>query len=191
MFMSILTADCIEDQGEIICALSWVADANMGESHPAGHVKNGTKAEAKLIFALSHRALEGAHVLASSAIDWPIGSALFRVDEVCFPVGAIAHHHTHCGTGFRHLVRGSLRIETHDHHQIINRGDSWFEPADTPVRAVALHDIGVTSFVRAMIVPVAYDAQSTFKLVDPADAALPRLQVTHRHIDHPIQVDAG
>ena len=55
----------------------------------------------------------------------------------------------------------------------------------------ALQDQGVTSFVRCMLVPLALKGQSTFKLADPADSTSPRLQMTHRHIDHPVYVDAG
>lgn len=145
---------------------------------------------ADLIFVLSGDAISGDHVLAGQRIDWPDGPALLRVDEVCFPVGAVAHRHTHTGAGFRHLVRGLLRLETGDHNQTMGVGDSWFEPLGTSVRAVAMQDAGVTSFVRCMIVPLAFAGKSTCQLVDPADAAMPRLQMTHRHIDHPIQVDA-
>lgn len=116
---------------------------------------------------------------------------LLRVDEVAFPVGAVAHRHTHAGSGWRHLVSGALRIEAAQGTQIITPGQSWFEPAETPVRAVALQEAGVTRFVRCMVIPVAYADRSTFQLCDPADGQFPRLQVTHRHFDHDPQLDAG
>jgi hypothetical protein len=68
----------------------------------------------------------------------------------------------------------------------MNEGDSWFEDMNSPVRAVALQDHGVSIFVRAMVIPASFAGKSTFALVDPVDAALPRLQVTHRHIDLPL-----
>ena len=185
MFLSVLPQNA-DPSGDTV--LSWTALPPMKDAHPAGTVQVGAQAGAALIFALTQT--PPADALAAQAIAWPTGPALMRVDEVCFPVGAVAHRHTHSGAGFRVLVRGSLRIEA-DHHQVMRVGDSWFEPADTPVRAVALQDQGVTSFVRCMLVPLALKGQSTFKLADPADSTSPRLQMTHRHIDHPVYVDAG
>lgn len=175
-----------------VAALSWVPNAVLGDAHPAGVVADGLdRSRGGVVFVVSRLAPAGADVVACHACDMPEGPTLLRVDEVCFPVGAVAHRHTHTGAGIRHFVRGSLRIEADDHTQIMTPGDSWFEGAGSPVRAVALHDHGVTSFVRAMVIPAAYEGKSTFALMDPADADLPRLQVTHRHIDLPFQVDAG
>ena len=184
MFMSLIKGDVGEGAG---AAVSWSPRANMGDVHPAGEVAVG----GELTFVLTRAPMDGVGVLACDGIDLPKGDALLRVDEVCFPIGAVAHRHTHAGSGIRHLVRGSLRIEAEGHTQIMNAGDCWFEPAGSPVRAVALQDRGVTSFLRAMVIPAAYAGKSTFALADPSDAELPRLQVTHRHIDLPFQVDAG
>lgn len=191
MFMSITKGPQGLREDEILCAFSWTAVPDKGDAHPAGMAYEGATAGADVVFVLSRTALKGGHVLASQPVAWPAGPALVRIDEVCFPVGAVAHRHTHSGAGFRHLVRGSLRIETAGHTQVMSVGDSWFEPTQTPVRAVAQHDHGVTSFVRCMIVPPEFEGKTTFQLANPADADLPRLQVTHRHIDHPIQVEAG
>lgn len=186
MYMSILKDASQIDVMEIIAAIGWQAPPLMGEAHPAGQVFTDRLTDVDLLFVLTRERLEGATVIACEHVDGVDGQNVLRVDEVCFPVGAIAHRHTHSGTGFRHLVRGSLRIEGEGHSQIMSVGDSWFEPAHSPVRAVALQAAGVTSFVRCMVVPAAFAGQSTFALVDPADAALPRLQMTHRHVDHPI-----
>ena len=191
MFMSITTRQHALQSETIVCAVSWTALPDLDIAHPAGSVCLGTDPKADLIFVLSTAPLRGPFIIAHQNIALPSGQALMRIDEVCFPVGAIAQRHTHSGAGFRHLVRGALRIEAQGSSRIMTVGDSWFEPAQTPVRAVALQDAGVTSFVRCMIVPTDFDGKSTFQLVDAADAGLPRLQVTHRHIDHPIYVDAG
>jgi len=191
MFMSITKGRGAEPIDTIQYAISWTALVEKGAAHPAGQVDVGVISEADLIFTLSSGPLSGANVLATHQVSGFEGPALLRVDEVCFPVGAVAHHHTHTGAGFRYLVRGGLRVEAEIHTQIMADGDSWFEPASTPVRAVALQSAGVTSFVRCMVVPPEFEGKSTFTLVDPADGDLPRLQMTHRHIDHAIYVDAG
>tara|TARA_R110002051_G_scaffold70936_2_gene127853 strand:- start:11158 stop:11733 length:576 start_codon:yes stop_codon:yes gene_type:complete len=191
MYMSITTRQHELKSETIVCAVSWTALPNLDAAHPAGSVCVGVNPNADLIFVLSVAPLSGPFIIAHQSVALPARRALMRIDEVCFPVGAIAHRHTHSGAGFRHLVRGALGIEAQDSTRTMTVGDSWFEPAQTPVRAVALQDTGVTSFVRCMIVPAAFDGQSTFQLVDAADAGLPRLQVTHRHIDHAIYVEAG
>lgn len=191
MFLTIAKGPQIAPNAALKCALSWVALPNGGTTHPAGQVYIGKVADADLVFGLSKTALHGADVIATHPVLLPAGPALLRIDEVCFPVGAIAHRHTHTGAGFRVLTRGALQIEAGSDARRIAQGDHWFEPADTPVRAVALQSTGVTSFVRCMVVPPQYEGKSTFTLVDLADAELPRLQMTHRHIDHPVYVDAG
>ncbi|WP_217643021.1 cupin domain-containing protein [Litoreibacter janthinus] len=188
--MSIIKGRDDQPGGDIQLAMSWSASGEDG-AHPAGHAQVGLMPDADLVFALSLTPLSGAGVLATNQILGMTGPALLRVDEVCFPVGAVAHRHTHAGTGFRHLVRGSLRVEAVAHTQTMTAGDSWFEPSDTPVRAVSLQSKGVTSFVRCMVVPPEFEGKSTFSLVNPADGDLPRLQMTHRHIDHAIYLDAG
>ena len=140
--------------------------------------------QGELYFALSDVALNGADILGCEAVDIGDIPCALRLDEVAFPVSAIAHRHTHTGAGWRHLVSGALRIETDHGAQIMKAGMSWFEPSNSPVRAVALQDSGVTRFVRCMVIPQDFMGRSTFQLCDPKDAELPRLQVTHRHFDH-------
>jgi len=190
MFMSLIKGSAAEI--EPIAALSWALRTERGTAHPAGDtVDVPNLPDDHLTFALSVPAPTGSGILHCAPCDMPDGPAILRLDEVCFPVGAVAHRHTHAGAGIRYLVRGSLRIEADDHTQIMTVGDCWFEASNTPVRAVALHEQGMTSFVRAMVIPAIFAGKSTFSLMDPADADLPRLQVTHRHIDLPIQLEAG
>ncbi len=185
MFMSLIRDG--DAQVDFMAAISWVPRDDVAGLDPAGTAAVVDQlSHVGLTFVLSETAPVGAGVLSSHACDIPANDKLLRVDEVCFPVGAVAHRHTHNGAGLRHLVRGALRIEADDHTETMQVGDSWFEPIKSPVRAVALQDIGVTSFVRAMVIPASFAGKSTFALVDPADAALPRLQVTHRHIDLPL-----
>lgn len=190
MFMSLIKGGTAEI--DPVAALFWKPRAEMGTEHPAGTagIVHSQPSE-QLVFALSRVAPTGTNVLSCAACEMPDGRAILRVDEVCFPVGAVAYRHTHAGAGLRHLVRGSLRLEADDHTQVMACGDTWFEASHSPVRAVALQDQGVTSFVRAMVIPATFAGKSTFSLINPADADLPRLQVTHRHIDLPIQFEAG
>ena len=182
MFLSLIRGMATQPT---VAAIHWVPDIDMGDAHPAGQVSNAAS-DRGLTFVISDTAQTGANVLACHPCAMPQDGALLRVDEVCFPVGAIAHRHTHAGEGIRFVVRGSLRIEADDHVQTMQTGDSWFEASGSPVRAVSLHDQGVSSFLRAMIIPVSFEGKSTFALANPDDASLPRLQVTHRHIDLPV-----
>lgn len=182
MFMSLRRSGAALDQSLI--DVTWIPLADMRDTHPAGQI-SGETVEGGLTFALSDQAVDGEDVLACHPCKPPGAGALLRIDEVCFPVGAIAHRHTHTGTGIRYLVRGDLRIEAEDHTQTMHAGDSWFEPAASPVRAVSLQSQGVSSFLRAMVIPAEFEGKSTFGLANPDDAGLPRLQVTHRHVDLP------
>lgn len=161
----------------------------MDVSEPAGTSRIGGQGD--LYFAITRAALNDTGVLGCEEITGLQMPLTLRVDEVAFPLGAIAHRHTHAGAGWRHLVSGVLRIETDHGAELIQPGMSWFEPANSPVRAVALQTAGVTRFVRCMVIPTTFEGRSTFQLCNPSDAELPRLQVTHRHLDHTLQVDAG
>ncbi len=169
-------------EGQILAA-TWRAREDTDAAAALGEAWVGT-AQGDLHFSLSSVALEGAGVLGCSPVTLPEQGWALRVDEVAFPVGAVAHRHTHTGRGWRHLVSGSLRIETEHGADIMEAGASWFEPENSPVRAVAMQSIGVTRFVRCMVIPQSLVGQSTFQLCDPLDAELPRLQMTHRHFDH-------
>ncbi|MDA9207277.1 cupin domain-containing protein [Octadecabacter sp.] len=184
-----LTDTHFDQPVDALSAGHWVKDNEGGADRPAGLGSIG--AGRGLGVFVTHNEIVGTGVLGSHAIQMPDGPWALRMDEVAFPVGAIAHRHIHSGSGWRYLVSGSLRIESSTGDQTMQAGNSWFEPANTPVRAVSLHQTGVTRFVRAMVIPQSAMGQSTFQLCDPADGTLPRLQVTHLHFDLPYQVDAG
>lgn len=120
---------------------------------------------------------------------------LIRLDEVSFPPGAVAYRHTHPGPGFRYLRHGALQLQADDHAFGAAPGDVWFEPAASPVRATADAVCAETRFVRFMVLPPAFLGQPTINILDPADAARPKRQTTHRHVDQLVgaagQVDAG
>lgn len=189
MFMSVVNSDLVQVK-DAIAAAYWTRAVDRGADAPlgVGALERGKDSRGFLVTAT---AMSGAGVLGCAQVAMPGQGWALRLDEVAFPVGAVAHRHTHSGSGWRCLVAGSLRIEAEDHTTIMNRGDCWFEPAHSPVRAVALHDSGTTRFVRCMVIPLADLGRSTFQLCAPKDADLPRLQVTHRHFDHTVQVDAG
>lgn len=124
-----------------------------------------------------------ANALCAAEVTRPNGPALLRLDEVAFPEGAIAYRHIHPGPGIRTLVAGELRLISDHETQVMRAGDSWFEDANAPVRAENTL-AGNSRFVRAMILPVALQGKPSIQILAAEDKAQPRLQVTHRHIDH-------
>lgn len=108
---------------------------------------------------------------------------LLRVDEVVFPAGAVAYRHVHPGPGFRHLRRGRLHLQADDHAFSAEPGTTWFEPANAPVQATAAETMAETSFARCLLLPLAYEGQPSIQILDPDDAAKPKRQVTHRHLE--------
>jgi len=179
MYLSVLRETPLE--ADLVA--SWRRGPDDTVSKPAGTAQIGGRA-GDVWFAITPATLTGETVIGSEPITNPPPVWALRVDEVAFPVGAIAHRHVHTGSGWRHLVSGALRIETDEDATVMEPGMSWFEPAGSPVRAVALQTAGITRFVRCMIIPIDYADRSTFQLCDQKDASLPRLQMTHRHIDH-------
>lgn len=199
MFMSVVDRDFAQHI-ERVAAAFWTAAVGADEAgadSPAGRAEIGGVGD--LGFVVTRAALNGVGVLGCEPLSAPTEGWALRLDEVAFPVGAVAHRHTHSGSGWRYLLRGELRIEAEQEfgyeagHEtaVMTTGSRWFEPALSPVRAVALQTTGITRFVRCMVIPLADVGRSTFQLATPADAQLPRLQVTHRHFDHIVQVDAG
>lgn len=173
-----------------ILAASWHALDDKGAAAALGAAAIGTTS-GDLHFSVRSEAIGSIDALGCNPVVLPAKEWALRVDEVAFPVGAVAHRHTHSGSGWRHLLSGALRIETDHDVQVMEAGMSWFEPSHSPVRAVALQTTGVTRFVRCMVIPHAFVGRSTFLLCNPNDAELPRLQMTHRHFDHIYQADAG
>lgn len=191
MFMSIVDGRWHGSVAPLVAAV-WKPGPPTGADQAAGRAMPVSNPPFDgLGFLVTNTQLFGEGVLGTETVVLPEGGWALRVDEVAFPVGAIAHRHTHTGSGWRHLVEGQLRLETEHGIETMMPGTSWFEPAGSPVRAVAEQSEGITRFVRAMVIPQADMGQSTFRLYDAADAQLPRLQVTHRHLDIPVQVDAG
>lgn len=189
MFMSVVY-NSVAQVDDVIVAASWQRTDDKGADAPFGAGVLG-QSDGDLGFIVTRTALKGNGVLGCKALALPTTGWALRLDEVAFPVGAVAHRHTHSGSGWRFLVAGSLRIEAEHEITVMGQGDSWFEPAHSPVRAVALRDAAVTRFVRCMAIPLADVGLSTFQLSAPEDADLPRLQMTHRHFDHVVQDDAG
>lgn len=187
MFMTLFSGSA-ETPDDAVCIAQWTrADGHA----PSGKVTISDTVGGDVSFVLTSTAQTGKQLLGCFPLQLETGDALFRIDEVTFPVGAVAHRHTHAGPGVRHLVLGALRLEADGHEHMVREGDTWFEAAHSPVRAVSLNETGVSAFVRCMVIPAAFAGKSTFALCDPADSELPRLQTTHRYIDHKIYVDAG
>lgn len=135
-----------------------------------------------LAFSISDKPPVGAplaHSVAEVAVPFVV-----RLDEVAFPPGAVAYRHVHPGPGFRHLRFGHLSLSADEHSFDAQTGDTWFEPANSPVRAEARLE---SRFVRCMALPPQYLGQSTLRILDPLEVELPRHQVTHRHLDHLIE----
>ncbi len=119
------------------------------------------------------------------------GAALLRLDEVKFPPGAVARRHVHPGAGIRVLTAGALEIISDTARETATPGHAWFEPANSPVRAEATAGDPMTAFVRFMVLPVSYQGQPTIHVLNPAEAALPRHQLTKRHLDEVVQLPSG
>ncbi|MDO6485637.1 hypothetical protein [Shimia thalassica] len=118
-------------------------------------------------------------------------ACLLRLDQVTFPTGAAAYRHVHPGDGIRFLVNGELRVIADTHQDTAKVGNAWFEAANSPVRAEASTTQSQTSFVRFMVLPAAYVGQPTIRILDEAEAQLPRKQVTQRHIDELAYLSPG
>jgi quercetin dioxygenase-like cupin family protein len=110
---------------------------------------------------------------------------LMRHDRIDFPPGGIAYRHTHPGPGIRHLLFGSIRIEsggeTHDYRP----GEPWFESGPEPVLATA-SATEESAFVRVLLLPPEWAGKRTIRYVDPADEDRPKLQRPTVYGEHPI-----
>jgi quercetin dioxygenase-like cupin family protein len=113
---------------------------------------------------------------------------LLRLDQVSFPPGATAYRHVHPGPGIRYLVKGQLELISNHGCEIARPGQAWFEAANSPVRAVADAALPETSFVRFMVLPVAFAGRPTINILDADDAEKPRRQVTERYVDQKVRL---
>jgi len=115
----------------------------------------------------------------------PFAAWIVRCDRIDFPLGGIAHRHTHPGPGIRYLLHGELEIETEGTRRHYGPGGAWFESGPDPVLARAsLHQ--ETAFVRVLVLPAEWEGRRTINYVDPAERDMPRLQRATVYFDHPI-----
>jgi len=124
-------------------------------------------------------------LIASKTFQTNLNNTIFRLDRVDFPPGAVAYRHTHPGSGFRYLTCGSLQLHTDHGVQNMSSGDAWFEPDNSPVKAVA-DTVTDSQFIRVMLLPSEFENRSSFTLQNQVDADKPRLQTTHRYFDQSI-----
>lgn len=164
---------------DALISCHWRSTGNAAAAEAMGVAGMGPGGD--LVFALTMR--PPANAMCSAEVPLPDGPALLRLDEVAFPQGAIAYRHIHSGPGIRSLVQGGLRLISDHDTQIMAPGDSWFEASNSPVRAENTQ-AGLSRFVRAMILPVALEGKPSIEILSAEDRGQPRLQVTHRLIDH-------
>ncbi|WP_306257725.1 cupin domain-containing protein [Pararhizobium sp. IMCC21322] len=113
------------------------------------------------------------------------GPVFLRLDQVTFPAKARAYRHIHPGPGIRYLISGALEIKSDTHTDIMQPGQAWFEDANSPVQATA-QDMDTSAFVRAMVLPLAYEGKPTIKRLNADDLQKPALQTNKRFFDQRI-----
>lgn len=129
-----------------------------------------------------------AQVMLTAKFNWPERDAVLRLDQVSFPPGAQAFRHVHPGAGIRFLFAGQLEIQSDHHTETATPGSAWFEDANSPVRATAGPE--PTSFIRAMVLPLEFGGKPTLNILDPEDAAKPRLQTNRLFFDQRVSFRA-
>lgn len=127
---------------------------------------------------------EGALVSRQLELD-PFADWIVRCDRIDFPVGGVAHLHTHPGPGIRYLLHGEIEIHTEGRTAAYGPGGAWFESGADAVYAVASphHE---TAFVRVLLLPAEWKGKRTIHYVDAADEDKPKLQKATVFFDHPI-----
>jgi quercetin dioxygenase-like cupin family protein len=116
----------------------------------------------------------------------PFGSWIVRCDRIDFPLGGIAHRHTHPGPGIRYLLHGELEIETEGRSAFYGPGGAWFETGPDPVVARASSHVE-TSFVRVLVLPAEWAGKRTIRYVDAVDESTPK-QSASVYLEHPISI---
>ena len=91
-----------------------------------------------------------------------------RCDRVDFPLGGIAHRHTHPGPGIRYLLQGEIEIETEGRSTFYGPGGAWFESGPEPVLARRLGAPRDVVRPRALL-PAEWAGKRTIRYLDPAD----------------------
>ena len=129
---------------------------------------------AALVWQLDHdeRDAEGALLSRFVQLD-PFAEWVVRCDRVDFPLGGVAHRHTHPGPGIRYLLGGELEIETEGRTAFYGPGGAWFESGPDPVVARASAH-SATSFVRVLVLPAEWAGKRTIRYVQPVDDTGPR-----------------
>jgi len=118
----------------------------------------------------------------------PQGELLLRGDSVAFPPGGCAFKHVHQGPGFRCLIEGGIRIDTHGRSTSYGPGAAWYESGPEPVFAQAAAD-RPSRFIRVMILPRALlGGKSSISLVNEEDKSKPRSQQYKIFADRAIEL---
>ena len=123
-----------------------------------------------LVWQLDHDEPEAVGALVSHFVQLdPYAEWVVRCDRVDFPLGAVAHRHTHPGPGIRYLLQGELEIETEGRRTFYGPGGAWFESGPDPV--VARSSVHLeTSFVRTLVLPAEWAGKRTIRYLEPTDA---------------------
>ncbi len=120
----------------------------------------------------------------------PKGELLMRGDSVAFPPGGCAFPHTHWGPGIRCLIEGGIRIDSLGRSTSYGPGAAWYETGTDPVFAQGSVD-RPSRFIRVMILPRELLGKSSFRFVNEADKAKPRVQQYKIFVDAPITAPVG
>jgi len=128
----------------------------------------------------------GARLCAEVTPD-PARPWLLRCDRVDFPLGGVAHLHTHPGPGIRCLLTGTIRIESEGRSTSYGPMEPWFESGPEPVFAAASGE-EETAFVRVLLLPREWAGRRTIRYVDPEDEAKPKMQRATVFLDEPIEL---
>ena len=117
----------------------------------------------------------------------PLADWIVRCDRIDFPLGGVAHLHTHPGPGIRYLLHGEIEIHTEGRSTAYGPGGAWFETGPDPVYAAASQR-QETAFVRVLVLPAEWAGKRTIRYVDPADEDKPKLQRATVYFDHPVSL---
>jgi quercetin dioxygenase-like cupin family protein len=122
-----------------------------------------------LVWQLDHDEFDAEGALISHFVQLdPFAAWVVRCDRVDFPLGGIAHRHTHPGPGIRYLLQGEIEIETEGRATFYGPGGAWFENGPDPVLARASAHLE-TSFVRALVLPAEWAGKRTIRYLEPTD----------------------
>ena len=139
-----------------------------------GAVRRGRGRRAALVWQLDHDEREADGALLSRFVQLdPFAEWVVRCDRVDFPLGGIAHLHTHPGPGIRYLLAGELEVETEGHARFYGPGGAWFESGPEPVVARASAHLE-TSFVRVLVLPAEWAGKRTIRYVERVDELAPK-----------------